>query len=94
MNTDIMDDTYLVRRYVCARCWSGLLIVKRKDEPEHIECGNHANCDGKGYVTKRYADRRRVESVAELAEVKKNYPELFTPKVKKTEKEILAMMGY
>jgi len=92
---EMLSDDVLVKRYVCARCWSGLMIVKDTlGEPEHVECSNRYHCDGQGYVTRNYAERRREESKGELQEVYRNYPELKPARPKLDEKQLLASMGF
>lgn len=59
------------------------------------------NCDGQNFVTKRYVERRRQESQAELREVKMNYMDhpAFKKKQRKpaaarTESTLLMELGY
>ena len=92
MDENQQEMTWTIRRYVCARCWSHLLIVKEPGQPERVECSNRAHCDGKGYVTRRYAERRREESIGELMQVKNIYPDLFRSKRK--EADLMTSLGF
>lgn len=83
-------------RYVCARCWGRLVAKKAQDfRQADVVCANrdHDRCDGKGFVTKAYAERRRQESIAEYYEVLHNYPDLL-PKRVVTERQVLSELGF
>lgn len=94
MRPELVQST--IRRYVCAVCW-GLLIERRgaDGEPE-VVCYRHSlgECDGSGYVTRRYADERQALSGFELNEVRRNYPELFPSEALLTEAEIMKHLGF
>lgn len=81
------------RRYVCARCWGPLIILPGEDRQMQVVCANPARCDGKGFVTRKYAERRREESIAELWEVRSNYPDLVR-RTRKPTAQLLAELGF
>ena len=88
------------RRYVCSRCWRPLVIVVQPDGSEAAECSNRDRCNGSGYVTTRYVERRRSESYGERMEVLINYPtltkahEALRAKIRRDPEAILRSMGY
>jgi len=66
--------TMLARDYVCSVCWGMLFhkfVPEGKKQISVVSCLND-NCDGEGFVTLAYAERRRKESRLELWEVKIN----------------------
>ena len=86
------------RDYVCAVCW-GPLVTRSAGEVGFLEVhcvsGERDECDGQGFVTRKYADRRRTESEAELWEVRHNYPDLIERRVRLlNEQRILAELGF
>lgn len=87
-----------VRRYVCARCWGHLIIMDdRGADGLRAICPKNetGDCDGHGYVTKRYAERRKEESLSELYEVRDNYPDLEERKsIPATAEAILSELGF
>lgn len=85
-------DTAFTRRYVCACCW-GDLGVELRGDPDVYYCLKGDRCSGKGYVTRRYADKRRQESYFELAEVRRNYPNI-EPAPKLTEAQLIQALGF
>jgi ssDNA-binding Zn-finger/Zn-ribbon topoisomerase 1 len=90
MQFDMAQST--VKRYVCARCWRPL-IVTYHDGQNFVECSNAANCDGSGFVTAAYAERRRNESHAELIEARRNLESILPARPKRTEEEIMRDLG-
>lgn len=76
-----------ISRYVCARCW-GILI----EDGDEIRCAD-PRCDGQGYVTKKYAERRRQESIMELANARVILPKVFGEKPRPVE-TILKELGF
>lgn len=81
------------RRYVCARCWGPLIVLPGEDRLTQVVCANPTRCDGKGFVTRKYAERRREESIAEFWEVRSNYPNLVQRPMKPAA-QLLAELGY
>jgi DNA-directed RNA polymerase subunit RPC12/RpoP len=81
------------KRYVCARCWHDL-IVTHHDGQDWIECSNSARCDGQGYVTRRYAEKRKEQDPADLMDARWNIGKIINPQPKKCEKQILAELGF
>ena len=56
------------KRYCCAGCWGHLNVYAVPESREvRISCGNCG--DGRGFVTKRYAEGRRQESKADAMDV-------------------------
>jgi len=88
---------WTARRYVCARCWHHLLLTVH-DGQDWIECSNAARCDGQGYVTKWYAERRLEESYWDLRDARQNLQSILpvqtAPQSKRSEMEILSELGY
>jgi hypothetical protein len=93
MNANLALQT--VSRYCCARCWGHLLAIPGDDGGLHPTCARRLNdeCDGKGYVTKSYADKRRQASMAELMEVYANYPQLAPIRRHVTVDQVLSELG-
>lgn len=87
-------DTSFTRRYVCACCW-GDLGIEFKGDPETYYClKGPERCSGRGFVTRRYAERRLSESRGELAEVRRSYPDLDRRRVRMSETQLLASLGF
>jgi len=84
----------LTNRYVCSRCW-GPLIAVSVDTILEIICAQSTlgKCNGQGYVTRRYAERRRQDSLMEISEIRRNYGFLLS-KPRLTQKEILVSLGF
>lgn len=88
-------DNHFTRRYVCACCWGDLGVeFKHENSGEYFCLKGPENCSGRGFVTRRYAEKRLVENLGELAEVKRNYPDLAGKKVKQSAAAILAELGF
>jgi len=62
------------RDYVCAVCWGRLEASHVDEVTSDLHCVN-PDCAGSGFVTKRYAEKRKDESTFEYMEVKKKYGE-------------------
>ena len=74
MSTSLFN-ARLIRTHVCAQCWGAL--VERYTEGEFsVICPR--GCQPGGFVSREFADRRRAESDAQLAEVAHNYPQFDT----------------
>jgi len=58
----------LRRDYVCSKCYGEIAITSKGSEAT-VEC---YECKNKNFVTRKYAERKRAESAAELAEAKIN----------------------
>lgn len=88
-------DNRFTRRYVCACCW-GDLGVERNGNPDIFYClKGPERCSGRGFVTRRYAERRLGESRFELSEVRRNYPNLEGKRQPVlTEAQLLQSLGY
>jgi hypothetical protein len=81
------------KRYVCARCWHNL-IVTHHDGQDWIECSNSANCDGQGYVTRRYAEKRIEQSYFDRMDARANIGQIIDPQPIRSEKQILSDLGF
>jgi len=81
---------------VCGWCWGRLGARHVRGDLRHLDVvcpKNPERCNGTGYVTANYANRRRAESISELWEVRKNYPEL-EPRLEISNEVMLEQMGY
>ena len=88
---------HTVKCYVCACCWGHLEEVLV--EGEHVvRCAKGGDeCDGKGFVTKFYADRRRQESMGEAREVRtllREFGVIENPLAGKSEEQLLKELGF
>ena len=89
---EIQQALVVRERYVCAGCWGQLNVYFGHSGPARVTCDYCG--DGRGFVTKRFTDRRRQESRGEAIEVR----ELLTrigvmPHVVRTAEELLAEIG-
>ena len=84
---------HTANRYVCARCWHPL-IVTHHDGQDWVECSNAANCDGQGYVTRRYAQKRLEQSQLDLLDAKQNIGFILPKQEKRSEKLIMSELGF
>ena len=85
----------LVARYVCARCYHPLIATDPRDGTRNmlVSCSN-PDCNGQGFVTRSYAERRRSESSAEYMEAYHNLAgALGLKKKNRSEKEICQDLG-
>lgn len=92
MHPDLARRT--VKWYVCSRCWSDLQ-MKVVDAGALVECV----CCGEetyGYVTRKWTERKRSDDHFDAKEVTKMLQRIgVLPKPpKKTEAELLQMLGY
>jgi DNA-directed RNA polymerase subunit RPC12/RpoP len=84
------------KRYVCAGCWSDLIIQPDKANPQldHVLC---PNCETPGYVSRRYAERQASESAAAAIDARHNLREalpFLNPNAGKQVTELLAELGF
>ena len=80
-----------LRRYCCAGCWGPLTEYIVPGGLSRVACGRCG--DGRGFVTRRYAENRLACSVAEALEVKLLLREAnILPK--RSAGQILAEMGF
>lgn len=87
-------DENTVRTCVCSRCW-GRLDICFIDGDHVVKCMN-AECDGQGFVTKHYANKRLEESRNDALEVKCTLQELAviqSPDAGKSEDQLLRELG-
>lgn len=87
------DAQITVRDMVCSICWGSLIIHHAPDRMNKVLC---RSCGDKtrGYVSKAMVEHRRAESLAELIEVKRAYPELAGEKEKLAPDEIDEQLGF
>jgi hypothetical protein len=80
-------------RYVCAKCWGHLNVYFTPGEADgRVTCDQCG--DGSGFVTKRFAERRRQASRGEAIEVRELLARIgVTPHVVRTAEELLAEIG-
>lgn len=84
------------QRYVCAGCWSELIIQPDKADPQldRVLC---PNCDTPGYVSKRFADRQESESFAAAIDARENLRAavpFLNPNAGKQVTTLLAELGF
>lgn len=68
LTRDQLDET--LRDYVCSTCW-GALTFKYVDGQWYAICIEHKE-ETPGYTSKKFAERKRVESEGELIEAAHN----------------------
>lgn len=89
----LLDDT--LRDYVCSICW-GPLDFHQDRETHHwyALCRTHKN-ETVGYTSRKFAERKRDESVNELLEAKRNLGDLMgLRKPKQSVKEAMKELGF
>lgn len=84
----------VVRDYVCSRCWGHLTQQHGPNRTWIVRCPN-PDCNGVGFVTRGYAERRQAESFADLAEARHNLKDIIpTKEDNKTESELIDELGF
>lgn len=84
----------VVERYVCSRCWGRLNTKPAGAHKELVYCFNQ-NCDGSGFVTRRYADEQRAQDRANYAEVMHNLKGIIPGKYDgKSSQDLLNELGF
>jgi DNA-directed RNA polymerase subunit RPC12/RpoP len=58
----------IVRNYVCSACYGHLISFIEPERQTRVEC-HRCGEDTPGFVTKKYTERRRSDSIAEKWEV-------------------------
>lgn len=88
-----IDQALVVReRYVCSRCWGQLNVYFDHSGPARVTCDRCG--DGHGFVSKRFAERRRQVSRGEAIEVRELLARIgVVPHVVHTVDELLAEIG-
>lgn len=85
----------LESRYVCSRCYGQLIATVQANHNEFIVRCVNQDCDGKGFVTRTYAERRQRDSEMEQMDASINLrqamPALFP---KRDPDDILKELGY
>ena len=87
--------THTKKHYVCAGCWSELIIRPDKDNPQldHVLC---PNCETPGYISKSTIKRIEERNILEAREVKTNLksalPFLYD-QPRKSAEEIIKSLG-
>lgn len=70
---DIVECDQLIMHYVCAQCWGSLqfgLNKNSKVKKYKVYCPKCG--EDRGFVTRKFADKKRVESRLEAIEAKRN----------------------
>jgi alkylhydroperoxidase family enzyme len=92
MSSQLADAT--ARDYCCATCWSHLIARYLGNDQSTVECAAYGN-EHAGFVTRRYADRRRSESQGDVLEVKRMMRQFGAiPSNNRSSAEILAELGF
>ncbi len=86
------------RKYVCSVCWGNLTRewVEGKHGVDAVYCGN-PGCSGTGFVTRKYAERRRDQSNSDYIEARHNLGKalnLPNPLAEKTADELIKELGF
>jgi hypothetical protein len=84
------------QHYVCSGCWSELIIVPDKTNPQ-LDLVKCLNCDCPGYVSKSYVERAKSESYARASDARNNLREavpFLNKNAGKQISELLAEIGY
>lgn len=84
-----------VRKYVCARCW-GRLNQYFEQQETLVVCAN-PDCDGRGFVTRHYAEKQRQKSIDEKREVNKTLQEMGiveNPHAGKSADQLIEELGF
>lgn len=79
------------RRYVCAGCY-GPLIAEPVDSEGNYKISCPTCGDGRGFVTRSFADGRRSDSVAEAADVRPMLRQIGVIQ-RKSEQQLLQELG-
>lgn len=93
--SDHAEAQRMTQRYLCSACWSHLNIYHR-DGKMYALC---PNCGTKtpGYNSKKWVERRKSESHAELLDARHNLRDALpnlSPRAKQTAEQILAEIGF
>lgn len=89
---DISQALVVRERYVCAKCWGQLNVYFEHSGPARVMCDVCG--DGQGFVSKRFAERKRAQSRGELIEVKELLKRIgVVPQIYRTAEELLAELG-
>ncbi len=79
---------------VCSRCYHPVICTPGVSGLLIAQCSN-PNCNGEGFVTRHYAERRKSDSWSELAEARENLKAFIPePEDNRTCDEILAALGF
>lgn len=87
----IDDCLFIVRRYLCSRCWGQLIVLHDEDHQAYIAC---PDC-GKdiGMITSRSVERMEQENKSLALLARKNLSSLF-PQEKITANQALKELGF
>lgn len=81
------------RDYCCAGCYGHLNLYHADNRMTRVTCDNCG--DGRGFVTKHFADQRRSDSMSEAIDVKAMLQSAgVVTYTKRTAEEILADLGF
>jgi DNA-directed RNA polymerase subunit RPC12/RpoP len=85
----------LVKWYRCSNCWRAL-VAHSRDGGTEVLCGNCGE-ETNGYVTAKYVDRRRAQSVSDAHDVTRmliKFGYLPDPLAGKTQEQKLKELGF
>lgn len=88
-----LDDT--LRDYVCSICWGVLDFHQDRETRQwYALCRRHKE-ETVGYTSRKFAERKREESVGELVEAERNLRDLMgLRKKKQTAEEAIQELGF
>lgn len=87
---------HTIKYYVCAGCWSNLIIQPDKDNPQ-LDWVLCPNCETPGYISKSATSKIEQESIMEAINVKHNLRDavpFLHPGGRKTAEEIIKSLGF
>lgn len=90
-----VDET--LRECVCSNCWGTLVWDNQIEDGQQVTRVLCQTCreNTKGYVSRKFAERKRAESEVDLMVVKRNLGRFMgPPKAKRTPEEILKSLGF
>lgn len=91
---DPVDAEKLVRDCVCSDCWGDLITsYDRVERSSSVSCST-AGCPNHGVVSKRFVEKREQKSAGELLEAKTALTMAGVLRSGKSEKQLLADLGY
>lgn len=84
---------YTQKHYCCSRCYGQLGAYKIPGDTSHLRvmCWN-PNCDGSGFVTKKYAEAQRQQSAGNYAEALWNLADILPTQT--TPEQALKDLGF
>ena len=81
-------------KYVCRDCNGNFTVHHTEDRAwNEIRC-NTDGCKSTGIISRQTVETRQTHQALDEAEIKKNYPDIFPPKEKKSAEESIKELGY